>query len=79
MRDGPRDGALGGSGEQCRLDLLQAAELERLAAEGVRTYDLGMDLGYKRSWADRAVPTVALVLRRHPRPDAAWAPDARRG
>lgn len=44
--------------------LLQAAELERLAAEEVHSYDLGMDLEYKRTWADRAVPSVTLVLRR---------------
>jgi CelD/BcsL family acetyltransferase involved in cellulose biosynthesis len=44
--------------------LLQAAELERLVDEGVTTYDLGMDLDYKRRWADRDEPTVALVLHR---------------
>jgi CelD/BcsL family acetyltransferase involved in cellulose biosynthesis len=44
--------------------LLQAHEVQRLAAEGVRTYDLGMDLPYKRSWADRAVPSVTLVVHR---------------
>lgn len=44
--------------------LLQACEVERLAAEGVRTYDLGMDLEYKRDWSDRAVVTHTLVLRR---------------
>jgi CelD/BcsL family acetyltransferase involved in cellulose biosynthesis len=44
--------------------LLQAAELERLADEGVDTYDLGMDLGYKRAWADRAVASVTLVVHR---------------
>lgn len=46
--------------------LLQAAELERLAGTGVTTYDLGMDLDYKRSWADRAVTTVTVVVRRAP-------------
>lgn len=44
--------------------LLQAAELERLAAEGVRTYDLGMDMAYKRSWADRGVASVMLLVQR---------------
>ena len=44
--------------------LLQAREVERLVAEGVHTYDLGMDLPYKRSWADRAVPSATLVVRR---------------
>ena len=50
--------------------LLQSAELARLAGEGVRTYDLGMDLEYKRSWADRAVRTVTLVITRVPPPGA---------
>lgn len=44
--------------------LLQAAEIGRLVAEGVDTYDLGMDLEYKRRWADRAVTTVNLVVQR---------------
>ena len=44
--------------------LLQAREVERLTAEGVRSYDLGMDLPYKRSWADRAVPSATLVVHR---------------
>jgi CelD/BcsL family acetyltransferase involved in cellulose biosynthesis len=42
--------------------LLQAAELDRLAAEGVGTYDLGMDLDYKRAWADRAVASLTLLV-----------------
>jgi CelD/BcsL family acetyltransferase involved in cellulose biosynthesis len=44
--------------------LLQADAVQRLAAEGVTTYDLGMDLGYKRRWADRAVSSVTLAVNR---------------
>lgn len=42
--------------------LLQAHQLRRLP--GVRTYDLGMDMAYKRRWADRVIPTTVLVARR---------------
>lgn len=42
--------------------LLQAHQLQRLP--GVRTYDLGMDMAYKRRWADRVIPTTVLVARR---------------
>ncbi len=42
-------------------NLLQWAELCRLAAEGVHTYDLGMDMDYKRRWADLDLTTVNLV------------------
>lgn len=42
--------------------LLQAHQLRRLP--GVQTYDLGMDMAYKRRWADRVVPTTVLVARR---------------
>lgn len=43
--------------------LLQLAQLRRLVDEGVATYDLGMEMDYKRRWADRADDTFSLVLR----------------
>lgn len=42
--------------------LLQDHQLRRLP--GVHTYDLGMDIPYKRRWADRVCPTTVLVARR---------------
>ena len=54
--------------------LLQHHQLRALCRHGeATTYDLGMDLGYKARWADRAVPTFTLVVnrprrRRHARP-----------
>ncbi|MCP5027641.1 MAG: GNAT family N-acetyltransferase [Actinomycetia bacterium] len=42
-------------------NLLQWAEIQRLAAEGVHTYDLGMDMEYKQRWADHDLITVNLV------------------
>lgn len=44
-------------------NLLQLAQIERLAAEGVATYDLGTDMPYKRAWAEGLVETVPLVVR----------------
>lgn len=41
--------------------LLQWHEIQRLADEGVRTYDLGMDMEYKREWSDGTVVTRTLV------------------
>lgn len=45
--------------------LLQSHELQRLATEDVQTYDMGMDMEYKRRWADRAETSVVLVIDRH--------------
>ncbi len=57
--------------ESLRLGhLLQSYEMERLAAAGVRTYDLGMDLEYKRRWGDRVVPSLVLVGERSGTPGA---------
>lgn len=50
--------------------LLQAAEIERVAGLGARVYDLGMDLEYKRRWADDVVGSIVLVHRRHGPPAA---------
>lgn len=44
--------------------LLQFAQLHRLEGEGVATYDLGMDMEYKRRWADRVDETLSVVIRR---------------
>jgi CelD/BcsL family acetyltransferase involved in cellulose biosynthesis len=30
--------------------------------EGVTTYDLGMDMEYKRRWADDAFTTVSMAI-----------------
>lgn len=44
--------------------LLQAAEVASLCSSGVSTYDLGMDLEYKRRWADETVTSLTLVIER---------------
>jgi hypothetical protein len=52
---------------QARLslgNLLQYAQLEALEAEPVTSYDLGMDMPYKRRWADSAFTTETLVVMR---------------
>lgn len=42
--------------------LLQVEQIEDLAAEGVHTYDMGIDLPYKRRWADGPVDTVTIAV-----------------
>ena len=42
--------------------LLQAFQIEQLAAEGVRVYDLGMEMAYKRRWADETLDTRTTVI-----------------
>ncbi|MEZ5227644.1 MAG: GNAT family N-acetyltransferase [Acidimicrobiales bacterium] len=44
--------------------LLQRHELHRMAADGVATYDMGMDMAYKQRMADRSMTSVMLVVRR---------------
>lgn len=45
--------------------ILQLYEIQRLRAEvGVHTYDLGMDMEYKRRWADYPSSSATLVIRR---------------
>ncbi len=57
--------------ESLRLGhLLQSHEIERLVSTGVKTYDLGMDLEYKRRWGDRVVPSLVLVGERTSAPAA---------
>lgn len=45
--------------------LLQAFQIEQLAAEGIHVYDLGMEMAYKRRWADETLSTrTTVVIRR---------------
>lgn len=44
--------------------LLQLAQLRLLEEEGIATYDLGMDMDYKRRWADRIDETISVVISR---------------
>ena len=46
-------------------NLLQLHELRRLAAEGVTIYDMGMDMDYKRRWADQEMTTHTVMVVRH--------------
>ena len=43
--------------------LLQYDQLERLTTEGITIYDLGMDMDYKRRWADRVDETISIIVR----------------
>ena len=42
--------------------VLQLREIHALAQLGIATYDLGMDMDYKKRFADRSVPSITLVL-----------------
>lgn len=42
--------------------LLQFHTIAQLTAEGVNTYDMGMHMGYKESYADRIESTVTAVI-----------------
>jgi CelD/BcsL family acetyltransferase involved in cellulose biosynthesis len=42
--------------------LLQFHQIAELCAEGVRRYDLGQEMDYKRRWAEEAFETLLLVL-----------------
>ncbi len=45
--------------------LLQLREIRHLSVGGLaRTYDLGMDMEYKRAWADRLIGSVTVTLDR---------------
>ncbi len=47
-------------------NVLQDHQLRLLDADGLTTtYDLGMDFGYKRRWADHAQTSLNLIVRRH--------------
>lgn len=43
--------------------LMHLHTIEGLVAEGVRWYDLGTDMPYKRAWGETLVETVPLVVR----------------
>jgi len=45
--------------------LLQLAQIEQLCAEGIATYDLGIDMDYKHRWADGPRDTLTLVVVRN--------------
>lgn len=45
-------------------NILQLAQMRALQDEGVVTYDLGMDMDYKRHWSDRAFTTHSLIAAR---------------
>jgi Acetyltransferase (GNAT) domain len=42
-------------------NLLQWHEVLRLSQEGVHTYDLGMDMEYKRAWSESALVTRPII------------------
>ena len=42
--------------------LLQAFQIEQLADEGIRIYDLGMEMAYKRRWTDETLDTRTTVI-----------------
>lgn len=42
--------------------LMQVRQIEHLCAEGIATYDLGIDLGYKHRWADESRDTLTLLV-----------------
>jgi CelD/BcsL family acetyltransferase involved in cellulose biosynthesis len=42
--------------------VLQLHQVEALAGSGIDTYDLGMDMEYKRRWADRVDETFSLLI-----------------
>ncbi|MFO0751459.1 MAG: GNAT family N-acetyltransferase [Myxococcota bacterium] len=42
-------------------NVMQCEMIDRLAAGGVLTYDLGSDMDYKARWAERGLETVTLV------------------
>src|SRR3546814_20591953 len=42
--------------------LLQIHQLEALTGTGIDVYDLGMDMAYKRRWADHVDETFAVLV-----------------
>ena len=42
--------------------LMQWKQIQRLCEEGIGSYDLGMEIPYKRRWADVTQDTVTLVI-----------------
>ena len=44
--------------------LLQSHQIRALEGTGIHTYNLGMDMEYKRRWADTVRPTTVLIVNR---------------
>lgn len=44
--------------------LLQHHTLQAVVAEGVETYDMGMDMDYKQRWATHEDPSMSLIIHR---------------
>jgi hypothetical protein len=44
--------------------VLQIEQIEALCEEGIASYDLGIDMEYKRHWADESISTVTLAVLR---------------
>jgi CelD/BcsL family acetyltransferase involved in cellulose biosynthesis len=42
--------------------LLQARQIAALCDEGATSYDLGMDMPYKRRWAEHAFDTITIAI-----------------
>ena len=45
-------------------NVMQYEKIVQLCEEGVQVYDLGIDMDYKRRWAETAVDTVSLAIMR---------------
>ena len=45
-------------------NVMQYEKIVQLCEEGVEVYDLGIDMDYKRRWAETAVDTVSLAIMR---------------
>jgi hypothetical protein len=45
-------------------NLCQLEEIRRLSEEGIRRYDLGTEVSYKKRWGEEVVTTLSLVVRR---------------
>ena len=45
-------------------NLCQLEEVRRLIESGLRRYDLGSEVRYKRNWGEEVVETACLIARR---------------
>ncbi len=45
-------------------NLCQLEEVRRLVEAGVRRYDLGSEVRYKRNWGEEVVETTSLIVTR---------------
>ena len=65
IEDRYRGFQLGYDDDEATLGLgnqVQFAMIEHLAAEGVRSYDLGMEMAYKARWADELLRLYTVVI-----------------